>query len=239
MYSFKRFLFEFESTLEYHTELNPALWRKDKLRSNIRQKLLSFGREYAKYNNVPGNIIKDIIIVGGSAGYNYTKFSDIDVHVVISRKALGNPKLVDDLLKDKKKLWGLEHHIKVAGFPLEGYIQDTAEKAPASQGIYSLVHNKWIQRPTLPPVFDSKAVGYKAKVEAYMARINHLIDTEAPLSRLKALKNQLARLRSSGLVKGGEYADGNRIFKELRNAGLLDKMSKYALSKFDKKLSLS
>lgn len=235
---FKSFLNEFDSTLQYHTTLNPLLWNKEVLRPAIRRKLLSFGKAYAQYNNVSGNLIQDIIIVGGSAGYNYTKFSDIDVHVLIDRNQLGSRKLVDDMLKDKKKLWGLEHNIKVAGFPLEGYIQDISEEPPKSQGVYSLVKNEWIQRPELPPVFDSKSVGYQNKVQYYIDAIHHLIDTNAPISRFIKMKKRLAHLRSSGLVKGGEFAAENFAFKELRNLGLLDAMNAYMMKKFDKKLSL-
>lgn len=239
MLSLRSFLFEFESNLQYHTVLNPVLWKNEKLRQPIRRKLLAFGKEYARYNNVPGSLIKDIIMVGGSAGYNYTPKSDIDVHVVIDRNALGSRKLVDELLQDKKKLWGLEHNIQVAGFPLEGYIQDHAEKAPKSQGIYSLVSEKWIQKPALPPKLDPNDLGFNAKVQAWIDRINHLIDTNAPLKQFKDLKKRLVNKRSSALAAGGEFAEGNREYKSLRNSGILDVMNKFIVKKFDKKYSLN
>lgn len=238
MHKFRFFLKEFDSTLEYHTVLNPILWKNDKLRPAIRKKLLNFGKVYAQYNNVPGNIIKDIIMVGGSAGYNYTKHSDIDVHVLIDRNEMGERKLVDEIFKDKKKLWGLEHDIKVIGFPLEGYIQDVSEEPPKSQGVYSLVRDEWIQKPALPPKLDPKDVGYLAKVEAWIARINHLIDTNASASQFKKMKKKLSNLRSASLEKGGEYSEGNRIFKDLRGSGMLDRMSKFVVAKFNKKMSL-
>ncbi len=238
MHRFRFFINEFDSTLEYHTILNPLLWKNEKLRRAIRKKLLNFGKVYAQYNNVPGNIIEDIIMVGGAAGYNYTKFSDIDVHVLIDKKKMGEQKLVDEIFKDKKKLWGLEHDIKVIGFPLEGYIQDISEEPPKSQGVYSLVRNEWIQKPALPPKLDPKDLGYAAKVTAWIDRINHLIDNDAPISQFKKMKKRLSQLRSSALEKGGEFAEGNRVFKELRNAGIFDKMNKLLIKKHDKALSL-
>ena len=45
-------------------------------------------------------------------------------------------------------------------------------------------------------------------------------------------------MRSSAIEKGGEYAPENLVFKELRNRGYLDKMSKYVRNLEDEDLSL-
>ncbi len=239
MESFKAFVNEeFDSTLEYHDRLNPVLWKGEKLRSAIRKKLIQFGHKYAEFNNVPANLIEDIILVGGNAGFNYTRFSDIDVHVIIDRNKLGNRTLVDELLQDKKKLWGYIYTIKIAGFSVEGYIQHKEDKPPKSQGVFSLLKNEWIQHPQVPPYFDTKSIGYQSKVESYISSINDLIDSNASMVAFNKMKKKLGKLRRAGLSSGGEYSAENSAWKELRNLGLFDKMNRYMINHFNKKLSL-
>ena len=45
-------------------------------------------------------------------------------------------------------------------------------------------------------------------------------------------------MRSTSLKSGGEFSEGNIIFKELRNAGYFDKMNHYLQSRADEELSL-
>ena len=45
-------------------------------------------------------------------------------------------------------------------------------------------------------------------------------------------------MRGDSIAQGGEFAFGNLVFKELRNAGYLDKLSDYDKSRKDKALSL-
>jgi hypothetical protein len=45
-------------------------------------------------------------------------------------------------------------------------------------------------------------------------------------------------MRASAIQQGGEFALENLVFKELRNRGYLDKLSKYIVNLEDRKLSL-
>jgi hypothetical protein len=45
-------------------------------------------------------------------------------------------------------------------------------------------------------------------------------------------------MRAASISKNGEFGQDNLIFKELRNRGYLDKMSKYETSIKDQELSL-
>jgi hypothetical protein len=45
-------------------------------------------------------------------------------------------------------------------------------------------------------------------------------------------------MRAGAIEKGGETAPENLVFKELRNRGYLDKMSKYTRNLEDESLSL-
>ena len=72
-----------------------------------------------------------------------------------------------------------------------------------------------------------------------MERIDDLIDTQADdITVLNKLKEKIRTMRGSAIQRGGEFALENLVFKELRNRGYLDKLSKYIRTIEDKNLSL-
>ena len=69
--------------------------------------------------------------------------------------------------------------------------------------------------------------------------IDELIDSQSDdIDAFRKLKNRLKGMRAGAIEKGGESAPENLVFKELRNRGYLDKMSKYVRNLEDKSLSL-
>lgn len=237
MKGFQRFLSEeWQTTARFHTVLNPVLWDGDCLKADIRTKLLAFAEAWATFAKIPPNLIDDILLVGGSAGYNYTDKSDLDVHLLLDRNKLGKRDLVDELLQTKKSLWGLQHHVMVAGLPVEGYAQDHTENHPKSQGVYSLTKNQWVTRPELPPIVDTESKAFKSKVQKYIDIIELLMKGKS-LDKFDKLKLQLKDMRSAGLKRGGEYDQGNIVFKTLRDLGVLNKMTDYVRTLKDKNLS--
>ena len=79
----------------------------------------------------------------------------------------------------------------------------------------------------------------KQKVRDMMERIDDLIDTQADdITVLNKLKEKIRTMRGSAIQRGGEFALENLVFKELRNRGDLDKLSKYIRTIEDKNLSL-
>lgn len=238
MKKFSQFLKEdWEPTARFHADLNPTIWDGERLRPHIREKLLEFASAWGAFAKIPGNLVQDVLLVGGSAGYNYTDKSDLDVHLLIDRNMLGKRSIVDELLQTKKSLWGLQHHVTVAGLPVEGYAQDISEGHPKSQGVYSIKNDVWITKPEHPPVVDASSPSFKAKVQKYIDQIDHLINNSADLNSFGVLKDRLKDLRSAGLARGGEYDQNNIIFKTLRDLGTLDKMTNYVRDFQDRKLS--
>lgn len=240
MQNLKSFLTEIKISLEYHDKLNPVLWDGENLKSEVRSALLRFIDAWREYANIPKNLVQDVVMIGGNTNYNYTSKSDIDVHLIIDRSKLGyDRKMVDDYLQDKKMLWTLTHDIKVKGFPVEPYAQDAVAKYPKGQGVFSLKNNKWIQKPSCGEECNFKNDPHlKQKVSTYMHTIDHMIKNKMSLDKFKHLKDKIKNMRSSGIQKGGEFSLENLIFKELRNRGYLDKISKYEKSKQDQQLSL-
>ncbi len=239
MRNFKTFFQEAMLGLEYHSHLNPVLWTdQEVLYPEVRGRLMAFAQAFQAFGHVPDAALKDILMVGGNCGYNYTKFSDIDVHLVIDKGALGAGLIVDEYLRSLKLLWSAKHNIRVRGYNIEPYFQG-ADETVESQGIYSIKNNNWLKKPTHQTGinFDDDAELHK-KVEHYQSLIDHMIGQKSSTAAIEELKVKLSAMRKDGLAAGGEYSQGNLIFKSLRNTGHLDKMTHYLIQTMDHSLSL-
>ena len=234
----KSLLRELKSTLQSHDELNPKLWKDEQLDPEVWLALNKIAKEWAKFANIPNKAIKDIIIVGGNANYNYTKHSDIDLHLMIDKSQVKCDGLVDDYLLSKKQLWALTHDITVKGQPVELYGQSATDTFKQGQGVYSLSSRRWLQRPKIVK-FNANSKAVKDKVYDLETSIMDLINSKSDdIDTFRRLKARIKGMRASAIEKGGEYAPENLAFKELRNRGVLDKMSDYLRHLEDEDLSL-
>ena len=234
----KKLLSELKLTLQSHEGLNPKLWHDNKLDAAVWRALDKIGKEWADFANIPKSAIKDVILTGGNANYNYTPYSDIDLHLVVDKEKIDCPSVLDDYLQSKKQLWALTHDIKVKGQPVELYAQDYRDPFREGQGIYSLQSHKWLQEPTKYKI-DRKHPEVIRKVKELMFQIDGLIDSNSnDIDAFKKLKGRLKGIRSSAIQKGGESAPENLVFKELRNRGYLDKMNTHLRNLEDRNLSL-
>ena len=227
-------------TLMYHEDLNVKFWDGLTLRTEVRDKLLEIGYIWAEFAKIPQNAIQDIILVGGNANYNYTEYSDLDLHLVVDKDEIAacQTDFLDDFLRDKKRLWALTHDVTLYGQPVELYAQDIRDEIPRNQGTYSVLNQWWIQEPRKQYV-DFTDPLLKQKVRDMMERIDDLIDTQADdITVLNKLKEKIRTMRGSAIQRGGEFALENLVFKELRNRGYLDKLSKYIRTIEDRNLSL-
>lgn len=242
MKSFCAYLKEMKLTLQYHAELNPKLWNKNTLKPEVKTKLLNFAYAWANFAKIDKSLIQDVIMTGGNANYNYTPQSDIDVHIIVDREQISNcggeKELVDEYLQDKKVLWTLTHNIKIYGYDIEPYAQDPTDSYPQNQGIYSLVNNEWVQKPTKTDYDFTNDIGVKRKVSFYTRMIDSMIKSKMDAQAFGELKAKIRGMRGAAIVKGGEFSFENLVFKELRNRGYLEKMNKYEKSIKDKELSL-
>ena len=239
MKSFRNILREaVELTLQYHDELNPKIWDDTKLKSEVRAKLMMIARTWAGFAKIPHAAITDIILVGGNANYNYTPYSDIDLHVVVDMDKIPECEgLLDEYLRGKKQLWGLVHDIKIYGHDVELYAQDKDTAYTKDQGVYSVKNDKWLVQPVKKEV-NLRDPAIKRKVEQYVEKIDTLINTSAEDGAFETLKTKFSEMRSAALKQGGEFPIENLVFKELRNLGYLDKITEYLRLKQDQRLSL-
>lgn len=226
-------------TFKYHDTLNQKIWSGNKLKPEVKMKLVRIGQAWSEFANIPSSAILDMILVGGNANYNYTEFSDIDLHLVVDKDKLPDcPDLIDDYLRDKKQLWSLTHDIKIYGHDVELYAEEEGAERPSNQGVYSVKFGKWLSKPKYEdPKVDKRLL--KKKTKDIMDKIDIFIDGKSDdISEMRRLKEKLRGMRSASLRKGGEFSIENLVFKELRNNGYLSKFSDYITSKKVKELSL-
>ena len=220
---------------EYETNktLNPKLWDGEQLHPKLRDKFMRIANAFYKFLEIDTPIL-DIIIIGSNANYNWTEHSDIDLHVVINYSEVGdNMLLVQNYMHAKKSVWNNNYPLQYKGMPIELYAQDLNENLNSSVGIYSLAHDKWINKPSSETIsVDDDAIQQKA--EPYQYEIDKL-DANDPKVELKVqnLLTRLKRLRQTGLDSVGEYSIENMAFKYLRNKGYLER-----LKQFQKKITM-
>lgn len=246
--TFKQFLIEqatkpgdVKLSLAYHSKLNPDVWSGKKMKFRVRQALLKITDEFLEFLEAPKVKVKDVTMTGSLANYNWTRLSDIDLHIVVTAKEKDDTQCLIDL-KDafdtKKTLWNELHNISIYGHPVEVYIQMADEKH-TSTGVYSVKRAKWIAEPKI----DKKGETYnennvKTKVAHYMTIIDKLIDSNATEEAIEKIKEKLRNMRKSGLEQAGEFSVENLTFKQLRANGYIEKLYRFARERKNQNLSL-
>jgi hypothetical protein len=217
--------------VSFHNQLNPALWHNQELKPIVRYKLLQIAKDFAEFIGIDDLNLVDIIITGSNTSFNYTKHSDIDLHLVV--KVDSNIK--KELFDAKKGLWNEQHNVKVKGFNVEVYVQD-ANEPHVSSGIYSVLNGKWLKtpKPTRPTLNDVSII---EKYQTYSQKIKDVIASENK-EKLEELKDNIKRMRQNGLEKEGEFSVENITFKLLRNQGDIEDLMNEIAKLRDQELSL-
>lgn len=243
--SIRKLLNEYDlSSLEVKDELNPKIFgENDKMLDEVREKLLEIAKSYYEYLNVDWVDYTDIIMTGSMANYNWSEYSDIDLHIVLPfAKVSNNLDLVEDFMWTKKTFWNNEHDVKIEDYEVELYAQDTDDDLVAG-GIYSVLYNRWIREPQQLDIdIDESKI---SKMLAYFeGKINDLFrrfknnDTMGLDGDISNLLDDIYAFRKKSLKSGGEFSTGNLAFKMMRRLGLLDKLRDLSNDLFDDKMSL-
>lgn len=240
------------SSFEPQDELNPKVWLSNNLiNSRVRLRLLDIADNFFDSLDIDWVDVDDIILTGSLANYNWSKYSDFDVHIILDfSKVDEKTEFVSDYFNTKKKLWNIEHEdLKIYGFPVELYVQDVNEPH-SSTGIYSLEKNEWIVEPKRENFKDIKLNKKYIKIKSLeiMDKIDHIYDMisretdeykiEFISKKIKKLFDKIKGLRKEGLKKHGEYSTFNIIFKLLRRMGYIDKLYEMKINIYDKLKSL-
>lgn len=224
-------------------DLNPKLWSGKSLHSQVSNKLLKIVKDFIDDHYLPDACITDIIITGSNASHNWSKHSDVDLHIIVDfGKVSDEQDLVVDYYKSIKSLWNNTHQIEVCGHEVEIYVQDKDEPHHAN-GVYSLRNSRWLRTPahSSNEAPSQKSVEKKAKVlkAAIEELIQDFTDGDSGLqTKIERLKEKVKKMRLSGLERSGEYSIENLAFKQLRNEGYLDKLSDLGHRVYDTSLSI-
>lgn len=221
-------------SIAYHEELNPSVWEGDELRADVRYKLLEIAKRFIEYLEVPNFKLVDVVLRGSLANYNYTVYSDFDLHLITDFEAL-DCDITEQYYLAKKTLWNDEHDITIKGHEVEAYVEDK-DNVSYSQGTYSVLDGRWISKPKYnPPEVDERAVS--DKVRDLAAQINRAA-RDGDRADLIRLKEKIKAMRKSGLEQGGEFSVENLAFKVLRNKKTLDKLYRAIKRAEDAELSI-
>lgn len=225
------------SSFKPQRSLNELVWDGDTLKSEIRLRLLDIADDFIDTLNVDWAEPVDVILTGSLANYNWSEFSDFDLHVLMDFRDVDEKTgFVKEYFNGKKKEWNENHdNLKIYNFPVELYVQDVNEPHAAS-GVYSLYQNKWMTKPSPEKIKPIKIDKFfiKDKSLDIIEKIEHIINSvenETDKHKLEKLSNKievmikrLRLMRKNGLQKSGEMNPDNIVYKVLRRLGFLDKI---------------
>jgi hypothetical protein len=221
-------------------DLNRKVWDgDDKLKENLKEEFLKISKDYLDFLEVDIEI-SDLILTGSLANYNWSEYSDFDVHLVFDFSKIDeNVELVKKYLDAQEKVWKFQHDLSIDGYPVELYCQDDNQEH-TSTGIYSIMNDEWIKKPKKEDFTPDEDL-IKVKARKVMDSIKDLEedlktnkDSTEILNKLKKVWKKIKDARQSGLEKEGEYSIENLIFKLLRRNGYIQRLLDVKKEAYDK-----
>lgn len=235
-----KFRNKLKESIEVHDTLNPLLWNNNKLRTNIAEALKSIVLQYIDDSQfLKESDIIDIELLGSNASFNYTKDSDIDLHIVVNMESISSdPALVQIACNAEKSVFNKSYNITVKGIDVELYVEDV-NAATASNGIYSLTKDEWIKFPVKMNIPDTtNNPDYNVLLGEWVKAAKDILNNSSSSSEITRFINEIYNLRRLSIMTEGEYGIGNLVFKEVRNQGLLQQLKDLLNLNTSKELSL-
>ena len=241
-------------TFEKHDELNPKYWQDDKLNRNISKRLIKIAKRFLEGLELPVEhaageglmtaLVEDVRFTGSLANYNWSKYSDVDLHLVIDFNDIDdNVRLVEEYLNNLRWRWNNIHYVKLYGHEVEIYFENVGH-VTHSKGIYSLLRDEWIIEPDGETIeFDYPTA--RKKADSLLSEFNLLshMEESAPydviIQSADRLLNRIHRMRKAGLNSPDqEYSAENIAFKILRREEIIDKLKQMKYNAIDRRLSI-
>lgn len=201
--------------IESHETLNPKFWQDEELKQEVEDKIKVITDRFVEYlNNRDIKIdIKDILLLGSNASYNYTDDSDLDIHVIVEPKEITeDEELLKQLYDLAASAFNDKFNIQLKGADAEVYVELNDTNAN-SNGIYS-INKGWLKKPKKENVAGIELD--EVEFEKWEDRYNDLL-LSRDKNEIKQFIDDLYKLRKDSILKDGEYGQGNLIFKEMRN----------------------
>lgn len=241
------------SSFKKRNDLAPNIWDdEDTLNSRVRLRLLDVADDFWNFVDLSWVRPKGIILTGSICNFNWSHYSDIDLHLVVDFKEVDEKtEFVRDYFDSKKNEWNESHSgLKIYDFNIELYVQDVNDDMESS-GVYDLQENKWISKPSQS---DIKSIGLeKYDIKDKAAEIMTIVDNmyedlestddsheiEVIGNDAKYLWDKLKKMRRNSLQKEGESGLGNIVWKYLRRVDYLDKIWRLSNIVYDKVNSIT
>lgn len=221
--------------------LNPKIWEnpedpnKSTMVSEVRMALERIADEFIEYLG-DDVFVDDVVLTGSLANFNWSEFSDFDLHIIIDLNQYeDDSELYQELFNLKKQVFNDKHNIKIYRYDVELYAQDI-EESHYSSGVYSIMNNEWITKPKKFNLEIDKEV-LKNKIDCWTEKIDKGLESDESKT-LDSIKEKLKDYRKSGLEKDGELSYENLVFKFLRRSGHIQKLFDTADNIIDKGLSI-
>lgn len=228
--------------------LHPDIFGKDgMMHSRIRLRLLDIADDFVRSLELKWVKPLDVVVTGSISNYNWSEFSDVDIHIIYDfSKIYNKTEFVKDYFDAKKIAWNTAHdELTIKGFPVEISVEDV--KSPAkSSGIYSLEKNKWVEEPE--EMDDSKLDTDRIKkfcadkmneMDAIFSKMDKEKDRqklERLTKKLESVYDELKGMRKKGLAsKEMEMSEGNIIWKVIKHSGYIDKCWDYYDKVYDRR----
>ena len=224
------------SSLEAKEDLPTALWLGGDLKEEVQHRLTQLAHDFMEYLDLDVEI-KDLLLVGSMAGYNHSKYSDIDLHIVLDFSEISADKeLLRKYFMLAKSKWNRGRTVMLSGHDVEIYVEDVNDDRIPS-AIYSIKMGEWVSEPSKE--------GLTIDYEGVTKKVNEKMDEVDELQTLYEdgeykeayqfgtdLRSKLRNFRQAGLDKDGEYSNENLAFKVLRRSGILDRMNEYVKNSY-------
>ena len=107
-------------------------------------------------------VITDIIMIGSLVNYNWSKYSDIDLHIVVNFNQFpeNSKHLYLEFFDLKKVIFNQKHNIKLFGYDVECFVQ-REDETTFSSGIYSILYDMWMNEPKKSSTGEIDKDGYE------------------------------------------------------------------------------
>lgn len=217
-----------DEAIEKHDELNPDLWENNELKPEVKDKLLEivgYFTDNLKEDEIELDV-KDIVIIGSNANYNYTAQSDIDTHIIADMTPYKDvTDLALKLYNAYRSIWNNKYDPTIYGHEVELYVEPEEVRAN-SNGMYSL-NTGWLKEPVRTNIPDID----EDELNTLVGEYENKIEGAKSIKDIEDIIDSLYLLRQESILKDGEFGIGNQCFKEIRNMGLLQNLK-------DKKVEL-
>jgi hypothetical protein len=223
------------SAFKMNDTLQPDIWdTEDRIKPDIRKTLIKIAEDYWESLDLDFEYL-DITMTGSLANFNWSKYSDVDLHLIFDINELGDKKeMVKDLLDVKTRKWNSDHDITIKGFEVELYLQPE-DQPHHSTGVYSIMDDEWVIEPKKQDVkLDKETIRKKYKeIVKSVEDIEKDKDNNSVVDRVEKLKDKIRKMRQAGLDEGGEYSVENIVFKLLRRNDIMEKLGDLSSNAYD------